>query len=264
MRASDPTPGRRFPLVVLVLAFTVLAVSLVSAARPWAAPASVGAAEDGATGGEPALPPLALPAAARVLIFGDSWVYGSAAEVPTLGFAYVLSDTMGWDATVDGIRGSGYLKAGIDGPDYGTRIAALDPSLDPDLIIVEGSINDRRLYPDGYREAVGSAWDNLAATFPEASVVILGPAPHVLPVGAATTAIDADLATLAAARGWWYVSPLTEGWIRPSNYFDVIDTGPGNDHPSTAGHAYLAERLAASLAVLSELPEVSAEAPLGG
>ena len=86
----------------------------------------------------------------------------------------------------------------------------------------------------------------------------------MLPVEEATAAIDVDLADLAAMRGWWYVSPIAEGWIQPANYFDVIDTGVGNDHPSTAGHAYLAERLAASLATLSTLPEVSAEAPLGG
>ena len=55
----------------------------------------------------------------------------------------------GWNTVVNGVRGSGYLKPGIDGGSYGERIAQLDPALDPDLVIVEGSINDRRLYPDG-------------------------------------------------------------------------------------------------------------------
>ena len=264
MRASDPTPQRRLPLTVLAVALAVMLVSLVAAWRPWGTVSSVEASEEGAAGAATALAPLTIPDSPTVLIFGDSWVYGSAAEVPTLGFAYVVADALGWQATVDGVRGSGYLKAGIDGPDYGTRIADLDPALDPDLIIVEGSINDRRLYPDGYRDAVTAAWETLASTYPEASVVVLGPAPQVLPVEEATAAIDADLADLAAMRGWWYVSPIAEGWIQPANYFDVIDTGVGNDHPSTAGHAYLAERLAASLATLSTLPEVSAEAPLGG
>lgn len=263
MRASDPTPRRRLPVTVLAVALAILAVSLISAGR--GAPLSMEAADEDASAATTGAPgPLAIPDGARVLVFGDSWVYGSAAHVPTQGFAYVVSESLGWNATVDGVRGSGYLKDGIDGPDYGTRIAALEPSLDPDMIIVEGSINDRRLYPDGYTDAVTAAWDTLAATFPDAAVVILGPAPQILPVEAATAAIDADLAGLAAARGWWYISPLAEAWIRPANYFEVIDTGAGNDHPSTAGHAYLAERLAASLDALSELPEVSAEAPLGG
>ncbi|MFX3691204.1 hypothetical protein ACJBQV_10375, partial [Streptococcus suis] len=76
---------------------------------------------------------------------------------PTLGFAYRLADELGWQTIVDGVRGSGYLKPGIDGPSYGERIAALDPGIDPDLVIIEGSINDRRLYPSGYRDAVTAA-----------------------------------------------------------------------------------------------------------
>ena len=102
--------------------------------------------------------------------------------IPTLGYAYVLGESEGWDTIVDGVRGSGYLKPGIDGGSYGERIAQLDPALDPDLVIVEGSINDRRLYPTGYRDAVTAAWDALAALYPEASFVIMGPAPQVLPV----------------------------------------------------------------------------------
>ena len=54
----------------------------------------------------------------------------------------------------------------IDGGSYGERIAALDPALDPDLVIVEGSINDRRLPAEGYRDAVTAAWDALARALP--------------------------------------------------------------------------------------------------
>uniref|UniRef100_UPI001A8D5DDE hypothetical protein n=1 Tax=Alicyclobacillus suci TaxID=2816080 RepID=UPI001A8D5DDE len=88
--------------------------------------------------------------------------------------------------------------------------------------IVQGSINDRRESADGYRAAVDAAWDALAAIYPHAQIVILGPAPQVLPVEAATARIDRDLAGAAAARGWWYVSPIGEQWITPANYSDVI------------------------------------------
>ncbi|GAA2985033.1 lysophospholipase L1-like esterase [Microbacterium terrae] len=248
----------------LPLAGVALAVALVCAVaawRPWTqTSAPVAAVDEPVAAAAPAA--LDVPDDASVLIFGDSWVYGSAAEVPTLGFAYRIAENLGWDATVDGVRGSGYLKAGIDGPDYGTRIAALDPSLDLDLIIVEGSINDRRLYPAGYRDAVVSAWDALAALYPDAQIVILGPAPQVLPVEKATARIDADLAALAAARSWWYISPIEQEWITEANYLDVIDTGEiGRDHPSTDGHAYLAERLAEALDGLSGAAEVVADAP---
>ncbi len=197
-----------------------------------------------------------------MLVFGDSWTYGSAASLPTLGYAYVIGERLGWETTVDGVRGSGYLKPGLDGGSYGERIAALDPALDPDLVIVEGSINDRRLPASGYRDAVTAAWDALAALYPEATIVIMGPAPQVLPVEAATARIDADLAALASARGWWYVSPIAEDWITPENYPSVIDTGIGRDHPSTDGHSYLATRLAEALAAMIAVADVVADAPV--
>lgn len=266
MPAPGHRPGRRLWLALAGAALAISAVATVSAVavlRPWAAPVQPPVAAGVDSGTDAVAPaPLALPDGARVLVFGDSWVYGSAASTPSLGFAYLLADELGVETIVDGVRGSGYLKPGRDGPAYGERIAALDPLLAPDVIVVEGSINDRRLHPEGYRDAVTAAWDALEARYPGAAIVILGPAPQVLPVEAATRAIDEDLRELAAARGWWYISPIDEEWIGPANYLDVIDTGPiGRDHPSTAGHEYLADRLAEALVRLGELPEIAADAP---
>lgn len=253
-------PRRFWPLALVAAA--IAAVCLLAAVHPAAdAGPAVVARADGAASDALAPRPLALPDEPRVLIFGDSWTYGSAASLPTLGYAYVLGQRLQWQSTVDGVRGSGYLKPGWDGGTYGERIAALDPGLNPDLIIVEGSINDRRLPAAGYREAVEAAWDALAALYPAASVVIMGPAPQVLPVEEATARIDADLAALAAERGWWYVSPIAEEWITPQNYAEIIDTTIGRYHPSTAGHAYLATRLAESLAAMGDDASVIADAP---
>ncbi len=173
----------------------------------------------------------------------------------------MLGERLGWESTVDGVRGSGYLKPGLDGGSYGERIAALDPALDPDLVIVEGSINDRRLPAAGYRDAVTAAWDALAALYPDAAIVILGPAPQVLPVEETTARIDADLAALASARGWWYISPIAEEWITAENYAEVIDAGIGREHPSTIGHGYLATRVAEALAAMGRPTAVVADAP---
>lgn len=253
-------PRRRAAWAVSAVAIAAVAVVLAVAWRPWATPAGPAAASGRDAVVAVDAQPLSLPAQARVLVFGDSWTYGSAATDPSLGYAYVLSELTGWTTVVDGVRGSGYLKPGIDGPSFGDRIAALDPALDPDLVIVQGSINDRKQGAAGYRDAVDAAWDALAGTYPDARIVILGPTPQVLPVEAETARIDRDLADLAAARGWWYLSPLTEDWITDENYLDVIDTGPiGRNHPSTAGHAYLADRLADDLAAITEAPAVAAE-----
>jgi lysophospholipase L1-like esterase len=261
MHAPGRPRARRPWLPIVGAALAVALVCVVAAWRPWAVPSIPAAAPDAASVVTVSPAPLAIPQNARVLIFGDSWVYGSAAVVPTEGFAYRLGASEGWDTVVNGVRGSGYLKPGLDGGSYGERIAALDPALDPDLIIVEGSINDRRLPAKGYRDAVTAAWDALAAMYPAAAIVILGPSPQVLPVEPATARIDEDLRDLAALRGWWYVSPIADDWITTANYLEVIDTGLGRNHPSTAGHAYLAERMAESLDALAETTAIVADAP---
>ncbi|WP_439591431.1 SGNH/GDSL hydrolase family protein [Microbacterium sp.] len=263
MHAHGRPRARRSWLALAGVAAAVAIVCAFGLIRPStaSAPPAVAAAD----AAPPATAPLALPEHPTVLVFGDSWVYGSAANVPTLGFAYVAAEKLGWNAVVDGVRGSGYLKPGLDGPAYGERIAALDPALDPDLVIIEGSINDRRLYPDGYEAAVTTAWDALAAIYPDAQIVVLGPAPQVLPIEKATSQIDDELSALAADRGWLYISPIDQGWITDANYAAVIDTSElGNNHPSTEGHAYLAVRLDEALAALSGASAIVADAPVDG
>lgn len=247
----------RTTALIAVLA-TAIGAIVLGVWRPWvpaALDAPIFASEDVVM---VAPAPLVLPEHPRILVFGDSWTYGSAATEPTLGYAYLLSDLMDGETIVDGIRGSGYLRPGIDGPSFGDRIAALDPAIDPDLVIVQGSINDRAQGAEGYRQAVTAAWDALAALYPEAAIVVLGPAPHELPVGTGTARIDHDLSVLAGARGWWYISPVEEQWITEQNYLDVIDVDLGRQHPSNAGHRYLAEKVAASLDELAAAPVTDA------
>lgn len=260
VQSRSARPRSRTVWAVSAISAAVVALALTAFLRPWAAPTATPVAAAAGPVAANDAPLLALPPQARVLVFGDSWTYGSAASDPSLGYAYVIAKRTGWTTIVDGVRGSGYLKPGIDGPAFGDRIAALDPTLDPDLVIVQGSINDRKQGAEGYRDAVNAAWDALAATYPDARIVVLGPAPQVLPIETETARIDRDLADLAAARGWWYLSPIAEQWITDANYLEVIDTSAtGRDHPSTAGHAYLADRLAADIAAISEAPVVAAE-----
>lgn len=253
---------RRHRTTLLVVA--ALAVALMVAlgiSRPWLPPAEtapIAAAENGSI--PPA--PLVLPENPTVLVFGDSWTYGSAATPPTGGYAYLLAGLLGGETIVDGVRASGYLKPGLDGPDFGTRIGALDPALDPDLVIIQGSINDRHVDLAALPAAVNAAWDALTATYPDAAIVVLGPAPHQLPVGAKTATIDHDLARLAAARGWWYISPVQEQWITAANYLQLIDVDAGRRHPSDAGHRYLAEKVAAALEGFRSAPVTEADGSL--
>ena len=262
MHAPGRPRARRPWLPIVGAALAVAAGVRGRRVAPWAAPSTPAAAAGCRVRVTVAPAPLALPEHARVLIFGDSWVYGSAAIVPTLGFAYVLGETEGWETVVDGVRGSGYLKPGIDGGTYGERIASLDSSIAPDLVIVEGSINDRRLPARGIPGCRDRRVGRARGTYPDASFVILGPSPQILPVESATARIDADLARARRARGWWYISPIADEWITPANYLEVIDTGIGRNHPSTEGHAYLADRLGRTLETFAEGADVVADAPL--
>lgn len=246
--------------IALLLAVTA---GVLGVWRPWTplpSAAPVGAAVEGAGAASEAIAPvpLTLPDHPKVLVFGDSWTFGSAATVPTLGYAYLLAELIDGETIVNGVRGSGYLKPGLDGPTFGERIAALDPALAPDLVIIQGSINDRQMGATGYREAVTAAWDAMVAKYPDAVIVVLGPAPHELPVGTATARIDTDLSDLAAARGWWYISPVAQHWITEQNYLDVIDVEIGRKHPSTEGHRYLAEKVAAALDEMRAAPVTEA------
>lgn len=257
MTLHPPTRRRRAALAAVGVLAVVVGVA-VGVTRPWMPPAEtapVAAAENGIS---PA--PLSLPEYPTVLVFGDSWTYGTAATRPTLGYAYVLADLIHGETLVDGVRGSGYQKPGIDGPTYGERIAGLDARIAPDAVIIQGSINDRREDPAGFPSAVNAAWEAMAAKYPDTTMIILGPAPHELPVGAATARIDHDLSALAASRGWWYISPVQDHWITEANYLHVIDVGVGRKHPSNAGHRYLAEKLAEALARLGDAPVTAADA----
>lgn len=256
MTPRPPTRRRRTAFLIAATAATVLAVAL-GISRPWMPAAETPPMAASAQGVSPA--PLALPEHPRVLVFGDSWTYGAAATVPTEGYAYRLAALLDGETVVNGVRGSGYQKPGLDGPDFGTRIKALDADISPDLVIIQGSINDRRSDPAGYPAAVRAAWDDLSAKFPRTPIVVLGPAPHELPVGAATARIDRDLARLAAERGWWYISPVQEDWITPADYVRLIDVDLGRRHPSDAGHIYLAERVAAALEGLSATAVTAAD-----
>lgn len=193
-----------------------------------------------------------------LLVFGDSWTYGMAATTPTGGYAYLAGESLGWDTTVDGENGSGYLRPGELGGVYGTRVLQLAPDLEPDVIVVQGSINDRGSDLDGLSAAAHSVWRALQTRYPSAELVVLGPAPSVLPVNEGVRKIDTVLSRLANVEDVTYISPLREQWITEDNFTNVIDTSKkSRNHPSDSGHEYLAERLADELEMIDVTPDES-------
>lgn len=245
------------PRLTSRLAAALCAVASASAALTACATESHGVDVSGGWGGQ--VGAASAEPEASLLVFGDSWTFGLAATTVTGGYAYRTGQILGWATTVDGENGSGYLRAGQYGGYYGTRVAELDPDLEPDVVVIQGSINDRQQPLSALPRAARAVWSAVEATYPDAELVILGPAPSQLPVDESIAKIDDVLSDLADEEGLDYISPIDDEWITEGNYDAVIDASPtGHNHPSDDGHAFLAEQLVSELQVTDTAARIAA------
>ncbi len=191
---------------------------------------------------------ITLPEDAKVVMIGDSWTSGYAAEPRTDGFAYLTADSMGWDLTNLGAAGTGYVNAGPnDEGDFADRIANREQDDDIDLVIIQGGLSDASSEDaDEVTAGATRAITAVSTTWPKAKLIILGPCPSRLPAPSPLTSVDSQLAALTSTRKINYLSCLKQNWINSSNYDEVIDAD-SSYRPSTEGHAYLAKQLEAGL-----------------
>lgn len=231
---------RRRPRASLVLLAVCLAAVLLG--YPPTAPTTP---QNGQAAPSSRLYPLPTAPGTRVVFFGDSWADGEAAQPATAGFAYLTGNSFGWDYRVDAVGGTGYVNPGLRRT-YPERMAAAATDPQVQLLILQGSVNDAKVNLNGLRNAVEATLDAALTHYPNAVILVLGPAPATLPVSEALRTIDSTLRSVAGERRLDYISPVTERWISAANYGAVIDTQAGN-HPSTQGHSYLARRLEAAL-----------------
>lgn len=209
--------------------------------------------EAGVTTSEPVpspdLPPLTLPNPGdRVTFFGDSWTQGSSADRGK-GFAYVTGQALGADTVVLGRVGTGYVNPGqSDAGNYLARLGALPVDTTTKLLVLQGGLNDSGQSDGTYSATVTETIAAAKVKFPDASIVLVGPAPAKIDSLPSLRLIDVKLAAAAAQAGAHYISPIIGQWFTAENIGDVID--PETVHPSNAGHAMYAERLQASLRAL--------------
>jgi acyl-CoA thioesterase-1 len=189
-------------------------------------------------------PPSAASApATAAVILGDSY---TAAE--SGGYAGRLAGLMGWDATIMGQGGTGYVNPGQaeEGDSaYPDRIPDVIAAA-PEFVLVQGSTNDGD--GSGLAEAADSVFSQLREGLPEATIVAVGPvaAPSIprdkLDVARTT------LAEVAAAYSVQFIDPVEEGWLSdPALYSDGV-------HPSFEGHSQLAELIAEALPESAQTP----------
>lgn len=173
-----------------------------------------------------------------VTFIGDSWTFGEGAT-PLHGYAYLTGEQLGWTYQVLGVRGSGYTVPGVGGGPFGTRVDRA-AATHPDVIVVQGSLNDRA----GTVQSLTAAADaTLARLRAEA-----GPRTRILVVGASYTPgmpdatidwINGAIEGAAARSGLEFVNPAAENWTDPhdpSIWHDVF-------HPNDTGYQLVADHL---------------------
>lgn len=210
-----------------------------------------------ATGCSPAAPTAApTPAPApplrpRVLIFGDSYTQGWGAETPRAGYAYRVGDPLGWDVTVDGVGGTGYVNPGRDQQGtYRTRLARAH-SGPFDVVVLQGSTNDARSAPASLPAAVAQTVDAVGERYPEARLLMLGPAALYGRPTEELSRVQHVLSDYARENDVPFVDPIAEGWFQPGDAATCAN--PANGHPNDEGYARIADRFVQHVQQLPQL-----------
>ena len=148
--------------------------------------------------------------------------------------------TLGWAYRVLGVGGSGYVLGGSDSLPFGGRIlpAVAD---NPDVVVIQGSINERNTPDRDLRAAVVDTLPRLVqAAGPDTEVVVVG-ASHV--PGLPDSVVDRvnDIVRAEAARqGLPFVDVAAEVWTDPADPSIWTDKYHVND----LGAQRVADRLA--------------------
>jgi lysophospholipase L1-like esterase len=174
-----------------------------------------------------------------VAFIGDSWTWGVGSS-DGHGYAVLVAERLGWDYRLLGVRGSGYSVGGSADNTYADRVdAAL--ATQPDVVVVQGSLNERRSSPARLAAAAGATLSRLAETAPpDVAVVVVGASYNPGTPDATIDWINAAISAAADAADLRFVDPAAENWTDPSDpalWSDPI-------HPDDDGHGLIADHLA--------------------
>lgn len=168
----------------------------------------------------------------RVAVLGDSYAAGEKLHDRSDGWAFQLGRGEGWTVLVDGIGNTGFTSGGFCGDQaFGTRAQAIK-DLRPDLLIVQGGLNDTGAEPEAVEAGADALLDEVHA-MPD--VVVIGP--MLAPAREGVEDTDAALSAAAAKHSRRYISSLDWG----------LPLLPDNLHLTEAGHVEYAQRVAAIL-----------------
>lgn len=190
-------------------------------------------------------PTVRAAAPTRIAVIGDSYTagFGDAGNGPRswIAQAWKLLARRGVDVQADVAAegGAGYGQPGNHGSVFQDLTARAVRRNDV-LVVFFGSRNDQPVNPAQFPGMAASAFHLARFVAPDARVLVIGPPwPSATPPPAVLT-IRNSLRAQAAAIGATFIDPIDAGWFvgRP----DLI--GHDGVHPTDAGHAYMAEKIA--------------------
>lgn len=171
-------------------------------------------------------------------LLGDSYSAGAGADADE-GFVPVMSAELGWDTTTVSLSGGGYLNIGVDksGPFSAKVDVAQLKAVAPDIVILQGGINDKGLDSSKERAGVADTIKKVRSVLPKTPIAVIG---LLQPTGSGEAYVERTRVDIrAAAKSFLnvlYVDPST--WTYPT-----ISDGI---HPTTAGHAAIAQHIVAA------------------
>lgn len=176
-------------------------------------------------------------------IVGASFTAGTGPDNPELAWAVVLARLLRWNAVIIGVPGAGYVAPGIDnrGPVESMLTQERLRGLAPDVVIIQAGYDDARWPLARESRRVRAAVGLIRQQAPRARVAFITVFTRsAIATGTpAQRAIDHVIVTAgkAADRRIIIMDPLTGRWKFPRAH-------PGGLHPSAAGDAWIAHKVA--------------------
>jgi hypothetical protein len=184
------------------------------------------------------------------LWIGDGYTAGVGAASPDTGASCVAAAELGWTCELDAQEGTGFVNDGhLLGPDNQTlidRLDELDPSLDPDVVVVDAGRNDLRVVSTLTLEhAITEYLTALRQRFPTAELI------EIVPWSMAQDAVLPDgLATYMSRTVRHFdghpIDPYAEGWAG-AGHTDRPALQAASGGATQAGNTYVGKHLAQAI-----------------
>jgi lysophospholipase L1-like esterase len=181
-----------------------------------------------------------------VAFIGDSWTEGVGATA-LRGYSVLTAEQLGWEYQGLGVGGSGYVQPGR-GSTFDQRVERA-VATDPDVLVVQGSLNERRTPLAQLEPATLITLEHLRSAVDRDAVVLIVGSSYT--PGTDRAVIDGINDTIEAAAeraGFAFVDPAAENWTDPAEAGIWADP----NHPNDAGHQRIADMLAPLLETMVE------------